>query len=278
MALVLTDNRSSHALMERFLQQLRGTFNEPDTVKLIRAKLADPVTLEFVETPLSDVVDFLKDYTGVNITFDRAALEQRGVTPDTFVSIHVQSIELRSGLALLLNAHKLTLKIEDECLVITSKAAEQGQPELRAYPVGKLLAGRVRMSPEDWKRLIESIVTPDVSFARPIFTSGSRVLVRWAENQFVGTVLGLTQSTYHVRFRVGNEEREEWVDASQVSQAQDPHQKNANTRPFIGFYEPSQHLVVLAPNSLQEKIDAAIALVVKTAEQTSRAKEGRVEK
>src|SRR5262245_38666335 len=68
---------------------LRTAAEDSGALAQIRAKLTDPVTLEFVETPLGDVIAFLKDYTGVNIVLDRAALDEVGVSSDTPISIHV---------------------------------------------------------------------------------------------------------------------------------------------------------------------------------------------
>lgn len=45
----------------------------------LSAKLADPTVIEFVETPLQDVVDYLKDYHRVEIVIDRPALQAAGV-------------------------------------------------------------------------------------------------------------------------------------------------------------------------------------------------------
>jgi type II secretory pathway component GspD/PulD (secretin) len=161
-ALVLTDQASSHVLLQQLLQQLRGDFKESDTVKRIKAKLGEPVTLEFVETPLVDIVSFLRDYTGTNIIIDRA-IEDQGVTPDTTLSIHVRSIELRSALTLLLRTARLAFTVVDEAVLITSEEAEQNQFDVRVYAVGKVPQGRSPMNSDDWKRLMAPIVRREKS-------------------------------------------------------------------------------------------------------------------
>src|SRR5438132_9086800 len=54
----------------------------------VRRKLRAPVSVEFVETPLSDVLDFFHDLTHLEITIDRAALADEGIEADAPVTIH----------------------------------------------------------------------------------------------------------------------------------------------------------------------------------------------
>ncbi len=105
----------------------------------INEKLKDPVTLEFVETPLSDVIDFLRDYTQVNIVLDKLALEEEGVTSDTPVTIHVEQIALKSALKLLLGGLNLTYLIKDDVLQITSQNQAGNELIHKVYPVADLV-------------------------------------------------------------------------------------------------------------------------------------------
>src|SRR3989442_14265035 len=43
----------------------------------IYLRLREPITLEFVDCPLGDIVDFLRDYTTVKVELDYPALEQK---------------------------------------------------------------------------------------------------------------------------------------------------------------------------------------------------------
>ena len=106
----------------------------------IHAKLAMPVSLEFVETPISDIVDFLRDYTGVNFLLDRVALENEGVTSDTPVTIHVEQIPLKSALHHLLRQLNLTYKVENDVVLITAVVPSVGSPtEMNAMRIGHSL-------------------------------------------------------------------------------------------------------------------------------------------
>jgi hypothetical protein len=94
--------------------------------RTIAEKLTDPVTLEFVETPLSDVIDFLRDYTGVNvlIPFHGSDVDARTAIgfSDQPVTVHVQSVPLRLALDCLLMPSGLDWDAIDELLLI-------GKPE-----------------------------------------------------------------------------------------------------------------------------------------------------
>ncbi len=105
----------------------------------IREKLGDPVTLEFAETPLGDVVDFLRDYTQVNFVLDKLGIEEQGVTSDTPVTIHVEQITTKSALRLLLGQHNLAYQIKDDTLVITSPRQARSEMFGRVYPVADLI-------------------------------------------------------------------------------------------------------------------------------------------
>ncbi len=87
----------------------------------VRKKLFDPVTLQFVEVPLSDVLDFLRDFTELQITVEKDVLNRMGFDESVPVSIHVQSATLRSSLRLLLDQIQLSYLIENGSLVITSR-------------------------------------------------------------------------------------------------------------------------------------------------------------
>ncbi len=49
--------------------------------KIIRA-LDEPTQLEFIETPLAEVIDYLKDLHGIEIQLDQKALDAAGVAID----------------------------------------------------------------------------------------------------------------------------------------------------------------------------------------------------
>jgi hypothetical protein len=68
-----------------------------------------------------------------------------------------------------------------------------------------------------------------------------------------------------VQFRIGDTDREEWLNADRVK---DPTMRLQPPRPVIDFYLPNESLVVFGPESLHREVENLIGLVVKTAERT----------
>ncbi len=77
--------------------------------------------LEFADTPLSDVVDYIKNKHKFEIQLDSKGLTDAAVDPSAPVTKSVKGISLRSALRLILEEFDLTYAIQDEVLKITSK-------------------------------------------------------------------------------------------------------------------------------------------------------------
>lgn len=95
--------------------------------KKTREALKKPVTIEFVETPLGDVVDFLRDLTGLNFVLDPRAAEA-GVTADSPITVHLEQVSLASAIKLMLLELDATFVINDDVLVLTSQANAKKSP------------------------------------------------------------------------------------------------------------------------------------------------------
>jgi hypothetical protein len=129
----------------------------------IKKELAEPANFQFVDTPLTDAIEVLKEQHGIEIQLDLAALTGAGVGTDTPVNSHVSGVSLRSGLKLLLDQLELTYVIRNEVLLITSKTQAEQLLDTKVYPVGDLVRPEddglvVGMKP-DFNTLIESITT-----------------------------------------------------------------------------------------------------------------------
>ena len=83
----------------------------------IEKALASPTQIEFVETPLQDVIDYLKDYHHIEIQIDTKAFNDAGVDPSTTISKNLKGISLRSALNSMLRELELTYVIQDEVLL-----------------------------------------------------------------------------------------------------------------------------------------------------------------
>ncbi|MGA2259074.1 MAG: hypothetical protein ABSG53_30760, partial [Thermoguttaceae bacterium] len=94
--------------------------NRTSAVKKIIKALKEPTQIEFVETPLKDVVDYLKDLHKIEIQLDSVALKDGGVDESTPITKNLKNMSLRSALRLLLDELKLNYVIHNEVLLITS--------------------------------------------------------------------------------------------------------------------------------------------------------------
>ena len=108
----------------------------------IAAKLKQPVTLAFVETPLHDVVDYLSDLTKVKVQLDEKALKDAGVEESTPITISVKGVSLRSGLSLLTAGCQLTWVPTANGIEITSPSVAESKLTSVSYDVHDLLDAR----------------------------------------------------------------------------------------------------------------------------------------
>ena len=111
----------------------------------IEKALESRTSLEFIETPLQDVVDYLKDFHEIEIQIDKRALDDVGVGTDTPITRNLKNISLRSALNLMLGEHDLTYTIADEVLLITTREEAATRLTTKVYPVADLITrGEVR--------------------------------------------------------------------------------------------------------------------------------------
>lgn len=111
-----------------------------DAEEKIYFALNDDTRLEFIETPLDEVVDFLRDVHDINIELDTGELENAGIGTDVRITQNLKGISLRSALRLMLKDLDLTYVVRDEVLLITT-ARQAGENEVRIYNVAHVLKG-----------------------------------------------------------------------------------------------------------------------------------------
>ncbi|HVW38723.1 MAG TPA: hypothetical protein VHB99_15520, partial [Pirellulales bacterium] len=74
---------------------------KPNEAKILAA-LDQKTELEFVDQPLSDVVDYLKQRHGIEIQLDHNAMTDEGIGSDAPVTKNIKGISLESALDLML--------------------------------------------------------------------------------------------------------------------------------------------------------------------------------
>jgi hypothetical protein len=102
-------------------------------------ELEKDTTLEYIETPLSDVIDYLEDLHGIQIELDTPALDAVGIGSDTPITRNLKGISLRSALRLMLSDLDLTYMVSDEVLQITTTDRAAENLITKVYPVGDLV-------------------------------------------------------------------------------------------------------------------------------------------
>jgi hypothetical protein len=112
---------------------------KPTKEREIEYQLSLPVTLNFTDTPLKQVIDDLHNWQGINVYFDREALDAEGISIDRPVTIKLQDIALKTALTLLLKQAHLTYVVKDDVLQITTEAEARGKLMTRTYPVADLI-------------------------------------------------------------------------------------------------------------------------------------------
>jgi tetratricopeptide (TPR) repeat protein len=115
---------------------------EGESERNIQAALRRPLTangLEFIDTPLEEVVNLLQDEYGIPIQIDDSALETAGLDRTEPVTINLHNVALESALRLMLKKLLLTYIIQDEVLMITTPEEADSHLIPKVYPVADLV-------------------------------------------------------------------------------------------------------------------------------------------
>lgn len=112
--------------------------NSPNEQRILKA-LSEETEVDFVDMPLKEAIDFLKNYHDIQIWADEVKLTDAGIGIDTPVTLQLTKITLRSALKLLLEPQGLTYVIEDEVMKITTIEEADLKLSVRVYPVADLV-------------------------------------------------------------------------------------------------------------------------------------------
>lgn len=107
--------------------------------KRIRSALNNPARMEFIETPLNDVIEFLKDEHEIPIQVDKKALEDEGVDSATPITMNLAGVSFRSAMRLMLDPIGLTYVIKNEVMLVTTKVKAEEDLITKVYPVADLV-------------------------------------------------------------------------------------------------------------------------------------------
>lgn len=140
--------RRSHAELETFYEasQTRAIPTAERVTHLSRAEeqlhrsLSTKGDFDFSDEALDQVAAQLQEALGVNVSFDKRALEDEGIDPTTdTVRFTATGMSYRAALNHCLSQLSLTYTIEENLLTITSQSAAEEKLSTRAYVVTDLL-------------------------------------------------------------------------------------------------------------------------------------------
>ena len=122
--------------------------------------LASETTLQFIETPLADIADFIAEKHDINVILDERALEEIGIGTDTPLTFNAKRISLRSALRLMLKEADCETIIRDGALVITSDWEAEEYVVTKVYPLRPLIGKRPLSDDDDaGDEILDVIVT-----------------------------------------------------------------------------------------------------------------------
>ena len=120
------------------------------------------ISVQFKDSRLEDVIEFLQTYIGQPIVLDPLAMDEVGVKYDTPVTLKLKSITLRTVLKKILRDLGLTYVVKDEMIQVTTPEKAKNMMVVRVYSVADLVRNRFEaamlidliqstMEPESWK-------------------------------------------------------------------------------------------------------------------------------
>lgn len=106
----------------------------------VRAKLAKRTNLEFIETPLNQVLDFLGDAAEVQVYIRTRALDDVGVGTDSPITRNLKDVSVGMGLELILDDLDLEYAIDRGLVIVSTPDDFQVKSVVRVYQLQPLLA------------------------------------------------------------------------------------------------------------------------------------------
>jgi type II secretory pathway component GspD/PulD (secretin) len=107
--------------------------------KEIEHKLLDPVTFDFKDTPIKEIIDDLRDWTQLNIVIDQPALDDEAISLSRPLSIKLDNVMAKTALDMVLHQAHLIYVIQGEVVLITTEAHSRGKLVQTTYQVADLV-------------------------------------------------------------------------------------------------------------------------------------------
>jgi general secretion pathway protein D len=117
--------------------------------KSILQALNKTISVNFRNSKLEDVIEYLQTYTGLAILLDRDGMKDAEISYDTVITLNVKGVTVRTLLRKILGDLGMTYVIKDATIQATSAQKASEMMVVRRYYVGDLLAGMGGQGPFD---------------------------------------------------------------------------------------------------------------------------------
>ena len=104
----------------------------------IEAEMEKQSEIDFVDRPLSDVVQFLADYHNIPIIIDVEALTEAKIKTDTPITRTLNGVKFESALDIMLSPLKLDYVITNEVMMITTTKQAEATTEALVYDLARI--------------------------------------------------------------------------------------------------------------------------------------------
>ena len=139
---------------------------QTENIRRIEVQLSKRTEIDFDETPLTDVVEILKEqHDDIPIVFDYAALDLAGISSnDINISQTLDGVSLNAALRIILKQHDLTFVLRDEVLQITTIEEAEENLITKVYSITDLID---RKSPETVSKSVDMLTDTVCSNVSP---------------------------------------------------------------------------------------------------------------
>ena len=174
--LIVSQTQYVHEVIGQLLQQLRSALHNDDDQMAFRARrpwssaeerlyaaLGQVMKFQFNETPLNQVVDFLRaEQPGVRIVLNSKRLEESGIKIDVPITCDLPPATLGEQLDLILKQHGLKYEIRDDLIHITSEGDADSRLEMVVYDTRLLIDPEFGiLDKHQLRSLIVDLIEPD---------------------------------------------------------------------------------------------------------------------
>ena len=128
----------------RRLSDQDDTGGDSEANRRVSLKLRDPVPISFDANKLVNVIDYIRNTTGVNVFVNWAALEAAGVEPDAPITLQLSNVPAEQALRLVLaqvgsEFDPVTFSIIDGIVTVSTERDLQKTTDRRTYDIRDLL-------------------------------------------------------------------------------------------------------------------------------------------